>query len=176
MLSSGETVVAAGRVAFAPTMVAQLPLALLLRSILTGLREVRMNLRPSSKLDTGDNSDKIRKRALPCSSVDASHLNSKRKSSLKFSAVPRPRRALPLLADPQAAPAPLGERLADDRRSHAQQIVRAIAARARQWFSDDQIVAEFFPTYTSSARSARHFKCLGSVLVWSRLHALSVKS
>jgi len=56
------------------------------------------------------------------------------------------RRVLPLLTDPKATLAPLGEVLSDHRQWHAQQTVRAIAARARQGYSDDQIAAEFFPT------------------------------
>lgn len=56
------------------------------------------------------------------------------------------RRVLPLLTDPKATLAPRGEVLSDHRQWHTQQTVRAIAARARQGYSDDQIAAEFFPT------------------------------
>jgi hypothetical protein len=56
------------------------------------------------------------------------------------------RRAAPLLTEPQAVLAPLGEVLAEHRQCHAQQTVREIAARARQGYSDDQIIAEFFPS------------------------------
>lgn len=56
------------------------------------------------------------------------------------------RRALPLLTDPTAALAPLAEVVADHRQGHAQQTVGEIVARARQGYSDDQIIAEFFPT------------------------------
>jgi hypothetical protein len=47
------------------------------------------------------------------------------------------RRALPLLTDPKAALAPLGDVLDGRRQWHAQQTVREIAARARQGRSDD---------------------------------------
>lgn len=52
-------------------------------------------------------------------------------------------RALPLLMDPGAALAPLGDVLAGHRQRHAQHTVREIAARSRQGRNDDYSPANY---------------------------------
>jgi hypothetical protein len=55
------------------------------------------------------------------------------------------RRALPLLAQPTTALAPLTETLAAHRQRHAYQTVCYIAHLVRAGYSDDQLLAELFP-------------------------------
>ncbi len=55
-------------------------------------------------------------------------------------------RARPLLTQPTTVLAPLAEPLAAHRHTHARQTVCAIARLVRVGYSDDQLLAELFPT------------------------------